>query len=120
MRFVGLVSLVLLASSCTTIYDDLPNRRGVPLQAVQVTSAGEVVWRIEAPKAAPVLELRYGVVPPGFTQVVPVARPPRLLKRGEPLQVTYLYADRREAVPVIAVSFTGVQRSESVVSTAHN
>ncbi len=99
---------VLLAESCRTVYDNLPTRRGVPLKAVEVAGSSATLWRIETTNARPVADLRYGVVPPDFRQVVPVSHPPRLLVSGEPLKVKYEYADGSMTLDATAVGVSGI------------
>ena len=114
--FVGtVVSLVTVA--CVSIVGNLPVRRGVPLVAVEVAQGGAVLWRVESSRPEPQIELRYGIVPVGFTQVVPVAQFPRVLVPGEPLTVRYDYVDSRIELQAEAVSQTGL-RATGYDSTA--
>jgi hypothetical protein len=104
---LGAVALMVLG--CRTIQDNLPYRPGVPLSSIEIASKGLVLWRIEASVPRPELDLRYGVVPEEFTQVVPRGHPPRLLVPGERLELRYQYADGRITILAQAVSVTGIR-----------
>jgi hypothetical protein len=49
-------------------------------------SSGEVLWRFEAETPVQVATVHYGVVPPGFRQVIPAASTPRPFAKGEILK----------------------------------
>ena len=72
--------------------------------------AKNVLWRIEAPSPRRVSSIDYGVVPKGFTQVIPGNGQPRPLTEGEALLLIYTTDTgwcRHGGVAVGAAAFRG-------------